>query len=50
MALITLRAADEVRASKFGTAEGDLDAEMVAIAGATSGSGPAISTRVPLRG
>jgi DNA end-binding protein Ku len=32
MALITLRAADEVRASQFGTAEGDLDAEMVAIA------------------
>ena len=34
MALFTLRAADEVRASKFGTAEGDLDTEMVAIAGA----------------
>jgi DNA end-binding protein Ku len=32
MALITLRAADEVRASQFGTAEGELDAEMVAIA------------------
>jgi len=32
MALITLRAADEVRASQFGTADGDLDAEMVAIA------------------
>ena len=32
MALITLRAADEVRASQFGTAEGDLDAEMVPIA------------------
>jgi len=32
MALITLRAADEVRASHFGTADGDLDAEMVAIA------------------
>jgi DNA end-binding protein Ku len=34
MALFTLRAADEVRASQFGNAEGDLDAEMVAIAGA----------------
>jgi DNA end-binding protein Ku len=34
MALFTLRAAAEVRASKFGCAEGDLDAEMVAIAGA----------------
>jgi DNA end-binding protein Ku len=34
MALFTLRAADEVRASQFGSAEGDLDAEMVAIAGA----------------
>jgi len=34
MALFTLRAADEVRASQFGAAEGDLDAEMVAIAGA----------------
>jgi DNA end-binding protein Ku len=34
MALFTLRAADEVRASQFGTAEGELDAEMVAIAGA----------------
>jgi DNA end-binding protein Ku len=32
MALITLRAADEARASQFGTAEGELDAEMVAIA------------------
>src|SRR5271155_4806982 len=28
MALFTLRAADEVRASQFGSAEGDLDAEM----------------------
>ena len=34
MALFTLRAADEVRAAQFGSAEGDLDAEMVAIAGA----------------
>ena len=34
MALFTLRAAGEVRASQFGSAEGDLDAEMVAIAGA----------------
>jgi DNA end-binding protein Ku len=34
MALFTLRAADEVRASQFGGAEGDLDAEVVVIAGA----------------
>ena len=34
MALFTLRAADEVRAPQFGGVEGDLDAEMVAIAGA----------------
>jgi DNA end-binding protein Ku len=34
MALFMLRAASEVRASQFGSAEGDLDAEMVAIAGA----------------
>jgi len=34
MALFTLRTVDEVRASQFGNAEGDLDAEMVAIAGA----------------
>jgi DNA end-binding protein Ku len=34
MALFTLRAAGEVRAPQFGAAEGDLDAEMVAIAGA----------------
>jgi DNA end-binding protein Ku len=33
MALFTLRAAGEVRAPQFGSAEGDLDAEMVAIAG-----------------
>ena len=33
-ALFTLRAASEVRAPQFGSAEGDLDAEMVAIAGA----------------
>jgi DNA end-binding protein Ku len=32
MALFTLRAAEEVRAAQFGTPEGDLDAEMVAIA------------------
>src|SRR5436190_6362978 len=34
MALFTLRAAGEVRAPQFGHAEGDLDAEMVAIAAA----------------
>jgi DNA end-binding protein Ku len=34
MALFTLRAANEVRAWQFGSAESDLDAEMVAIAGA----------------
>jgi DNA end-binding protein Ku len=34
MELFTLRAADEVRGSQFDNAEGDLDAEMVAIAGA----------------
>jgi DNA end-binding protein Ku len=34
MALFTLRAAPEVRAPQFGSAEDDLDAEMVAIAGA----------------
>ena len=34
MALFTLRAAGEVRAPQFGSAEGDLDAEMVALAGA----------------
>jgi DNA end-binding protein Ku len=33
MGLFTLRAAGEVRAPQFGSAEGDLDAEMVAIAG-----------------
>ena len=33
MALFTLRAANEVRASQFSSAESDLDAEMVAIAG-----------------
>jgi hypothetical protein len=32
MALFTLRAANEVRASQFSSAEGELDAEMVAIA------------------
>src|SRR6516164_652443 len=34
MALYTLRSANEVRAPQFGHAEGDLDAEMVAIAAA----------------
>jgi DNA end-binding protein Ku len=34
MVLFTLRAADELRASQFSSAEGELDAEMVAIAGA----------------
>src|SRR5205823_5431817 len=34
IALFTLRAASDVRAPQFGSAEGDLDAEMVAIAGA----------------
>jgi DNA end-binding protein Ku len=34
MALFTLRGADEVRPARFGPAEGDLGAEMVAIAGA----------------
>src|ERR1700720_1957506 len=32
MALFTLRAAEEVRAAQFGMAEGELDAEMVAMA------------------
>ena len=32
--MFTLRTAGEVRAPQFGSAEGDLDAEMVAIAGA----------------
>ena len=32
MALFTLRAAEEVRATQFGMAEGEFDAEMVAIA------------------
>jgi DNA end-binding protein Ku len=34
MALFTLRAADEVRASEFGSADGNVDPEMIAIAGA----------------
>src|SRR5205807_1532695 len=34
MALFTLRAASDVRAPEFGNVEGDLDAEMVAVAGA----------------
>jgi DNA end-binding protein Ku len=37
MALFTLRAAGEVRAPQFGSVEGDLDVEMVAIAGAIIG-------------
>ena len=32
MGLFTLRAADEVRAAQFPSAEGEVDAEMVAIA------------------
>ena len=32
MALFTLRAAEEVQPAQFGSAEGDLDVEMVAIA------------------
>ena len=34
MVLFTLRATEEIRAAQFGSTEGDLDAEMVAIAGA----------------
>ena len=34
MALFTLRAAEEVRRAQFANPEGDLDADMVAIAGA----------------
>src|SRR5208282_3561302 len=34
MALFTLRAVEEVRSAQFGSPEGDLDGEMVAIAGA----------------
>jgi DNA end-binding protein Ku len=37
MALLTLRAAEEVRAAQFGDNAGDLDAEMVAIARAIIG-------------
>ena len=37
MALFTLRAADEVRPARFGSAESDLDTEMVAIARAIIG-------------
>ena len=36
MALFTLRAADEVRASQFGGGEGEPDADMVTIAQLTS--------------
>jgi hypothetical protein len=32
MALFTLRSAEEIRTPQFGSAEGDLDPEMVAIA------------------
>jgi hypothetical protein len=39
IALFMLRAADEVRAAQFGGVERDLDAEMVAIAGAIIGRG-----------
>ena len=45
MALFTLRAAEEVRAAQFGMAEGELDAEMVAIAKAIIASGPEVSIR-----
>jgi hypothetical protein len=45
MTLFTLRAAEEVRAAQFGSAEGDLDVEMVAITRAISDSAPGHSTR-----
>jgi len=45
MTLFTLRAAEEVRAAQFGSAEGDLDVEMVAITRAISDSAPGDSTR-----
>ena len=45
MALFTLRAADEVRPAQFASAEGDLDAEMVAIARAIIDSARGNSTR-----
>src|SRR5437764_4858018 len=53
MALFALRAASDVRAPEFGNVEGDLDAEMVAIAGAiiSQRTGPesaAIVTRLKL--
>jgi hypothetical protein len=41
----TLRAAEEVRAAQFGSAEGDLDVEMVAITRPISDSAPGHSTR-----
>ena len=47
MALFTLRAAGEVREPQFGSVEDDLDAEMVAIAGAIIRQRAAISTRAP---
>ena len=45
MTLFTLRAAEEVRAAQFGSAEGDLDVEMVAITRPISDSAPGHSTR-----
>jgi DNA end-binding protein Ku len=47
MALFTLRAADEVRPAQFASAEGDLDAEMVAIATRSLGHAPGHS--IPAR-
>jgi len=47
MALFTLRATGEVREPQFGSVEDDLDAEMVAIAGAIIRQRAAISTRAP---
>ena len=49
MALFTLRAASDVRAPQFGSAEGDLDAEMVAIAGAIIGQRIEITLIMPCR-
>jgi non-homologous end joining protein Ku len=45
MALFTLRAAEEVRATQFGMAEGELDAEMVASPKRSSRGGPEVSIR-----
>lgn len=47
MALFTLRAAEELRASQFGIAEDELDAEMVAIARRSLRSGPEVSIQPP---